>query len=366
MITLITGTPGSGKTLYAVSLLDKYLTENKKLLERGEAPRNLYADIDGLQMEGVEIPPDDWRDTPDGSVIFYDEIQQRAAYKKGKNDNPIVDALQVHRHTGHDIYGITQFPVLLHSNFKAVVGIHAHLHRGWGLMAATVYQWAYCIDSPNAKSNKRIAEHDFRFSFPKRLFGYYKSATQHTHKARIPKKFLFVIAAIVVLLFFLYRQLTQENTITNILGGKQQVPAVVPPVVDQNAGLPPSHVEPVPSAVPVSLPQSHSQGYNQSVQGIYDPLSNGYITDVNLVPISAVSFNGRCSVYNANGNILTHVSPSDCERYLSVKGMLPTVKTNRQEMGVVPTTTTRRRNDNEEAEAVQRAPTAALGSDSEG
>ena len=76
MITLITGTPGAGKTLYAVSLLDKYAKENIKLLQNGQEPRPLYADIDGLDMEGVEMPPDDWRDTPEGSVIFYDEIQE--------------------------------------------------------------------------------------------------------------------------------------------------------------------------------------------------------------------------------------------------------------------------------------------------
>lgn len=221
MLYLITGTPGSGKTLYAVSLIVKYLKENEQLLKDGKEPRRIYADIDGLNIEGVDPPPEDWRETPDGSVIFYDEIQQRPSYKKEKNDNDIVNALQIHRHTGHDIYGITQFPVLLHQNFKAVVGLHYHLHRGWGLPSATVYQWAYCVDAPNAPSNKKLAEHSFRFNYPKELFDYYKSATQHTHTARIPKKFILLVIAVICLAYISFSLLFADNNFfTKTLTGK--------------------------------------------------------------------------------------------------------------------------------------------------
>lgn len=221
MLHLITGTPGSGKTLYAVSLIVKYLKENEQLLKDGKEPRRIYANIDGLEIEGVELPPEDWRETPDGSVIFYDEIQQRPSYKKEKNDNDIVNALQIHRHTGHDIYGITQFPVLLHPNFKAVVGLHYHLHRGWGLQSATVYQWAYCVDAPNAPSNKKLSEHSFRFNYPKDLFNYYKSATKHTHTARIPKKFIIIIILVLCLAFISFKLLFADNNFfTKTMTGK--------------------------------------------------------------------------------------------------------------------------------------------------
>ncbi|MEC8567742.1 MAG: zonular occludens toxin domain-containing protein [Pseudomonadota bacterium] len=53
MITLITGTPGSGKTLYAVSLILKYADANKKLLEDGKEPRYIYSDIDGLNIRSL-------------------------------------------------------------------------------------------------------------------------------------------------------------------------------------------------------------------------------------------------------------------------------------------------------------------------
>ena len=35
-----------------------------------------------------------------------------------------------------------------------------------------------------------------------------------------------------------------------------------------------------------------------------------------------------CSVYNANGVLLTHISNADCNAYLSVKGMFPKVVSN--------------------------------------
>lgn len=109
-------------------------------------------------------------------------------YTKSRYDNEICDALQIHRHTGHDIFGITQFPVLLHPNFRAVVGMHHHLHRGWGLSSATIFNWAYCVDSPNAPSNKKLAEHTERFNYDKSIYKYYKSATIHTHKKPHPQK----------------------------------------------------------------------------------------------------------------------------------------------------------------------------------
>ncbi len=317
MLHLITGTPGSGKTLFAVSKIMEYVKQNQRLLEEGKEPRTIYADIDGLEIEGVEQPPEDWRDTPDGSVIFYDEIQQREFYKKGKNDNDVVNALQIHRHTGHDIYGITQFPVLLHQNFKAVVGLHYHLHRGWGLQSATVYTWAYCVDAPNAPSNKRLAEHTFKFSYPKSLFNVYKSATQHTHTRRIPKKFLFLLVIIAVLGYFTYSQLFgKKNFVTGAITGKVDMPVSATAVTGVVSATSTTAV--TQSAVSVTQPQMPVN------QGFYNPLHDNYIQDINKVPVAVVRFNRNCTAYNTNSQILL-IPDTDCKQYLLKKGLLPVV-----------------------------------------
>lgn len=280
MLHLITGTPGAGKTLYAVSLIVKYedandraliynaaaLAHNKKLVEQHQFEdyflsytyfskktkqqetvlfetdhfdyfieqqrkdnifldiqfyngickkikedhdielkilkdvRHIYANIDGLKVPNVYPIEIDWRKCPDGSIIFYDEIQLIHEYSTdNKQDKEnIVKELTIHRHRAFDIYGITQFPSLVHTNYRAVVGLHYHLHRGWGAPSATVYVWANCRDKPNSLGNKLTAERDFRFNYPKRLYQYYESATANTVKLRVPLK-LFAILLIPLL-----------------------------------------------------------------------------------------------------------------------------------------------------------------------
>ena len=337
MLHLITGTPGSGKTLYAVSLIMQYVKANDELLKQGKEPRPIYANIDGLTIAGVEKPPEDWRQTPEHSVIFYDEIQQLKPYKKEKNDNDIVNALQIHRHTGHDIYGITQFPTLLHPNFKAVVGLHSHLHRGWGLSAATVYQWAYCVDAPNAPSNKRLAEHSFRFNYPKNLYKYYKSATQHTHKLRIPKKFFAIIAFVFIAAYFAYSQLfAKSNFLTNTFAGKsateskktdntEQATAnavTVPATTVASASVPASTVPPasVPASAPPPMPTLEQQQAQLEQKYLPPHIVEMQKSDV-IRPASIVAFGSRCTAYNKWGEPL-NIDDDLCRQMLK-DGTMP-------------------------------------------
>ena len=325
MLHLITGTPGAGKTLYAVSLIMAYHKENLSLLEKGQEPRTIYADIDGLDIEGVEPAPDDWRETPDGSIIFYDEIQQRDVFKKAKGDNDIVNALQVHRHTGHDIYGITQFPILLHANFNAVVGIHWHLHRGWGLKAATVYQWAYCVTAPNTPSNKKLAENSFRFNYPKDLFDYYKSATVHTHKARIPRKFLLIIVFILFGMFFVYKVLFKsDNFLTNSMKGES---------ADSVQSEPSDTSNPPDSSVQSDQITSDKQQISD-LQNEIDDLKQKYLPahiveltkSDELIPVSVVSYRDTCIATNKYGERL-NLDHSLCLTMIADPTMMPKSRT---------------------------------------
>lgn len=325
MITLITGTPGSGKTLYAVSKIMEYVEQNKKLLNDGKEPRTIYSDIEGLTIDGVEPAPDDWRTTPDGSIIFYDEIQQRNEFKKSRFDNEICDALQVHRHTGHDIYGITQFPVLLHPNFRAVVGMHLHLHRGWGLTAATVFQWAYCVDAPNAPSNKKLAEHTFRFNYPKDLYKYYKSATQHTHKARIPKRILLGLAFILLMAYISYNLLfTKDNFLTNIYKGKKTSTAQVAPIQSNDKNTFGVSSQPIDNQQnQLSASQVQPMPTQEQIQQEVNELEKKYLSaeviefhkSENIRPASVISMGNQCTAYNKYGEKL-NIPSADCKRML--------------------------------------------------
>lgn len=154
--------------------------------------RQIYSDINGLRIDDVLESPDDWRTCPDGSVIFYDEVQNRKIYKNTKEKNDIIGDLTVHRHRGFDIWFITQFPVLIHTEVRAVVGNHYHLSRPWGLPQAYVHVWSYAVVDPNSFSKKRAAERTFRFSYSKDIYKLYTSSTMHTHKINLPKKLIFL------------------------------------------------------------------------------------------------------------------------------------------------------------------------------
>lgn len=177
--------------------------------------RQIYSDINGLRVDDVLESPDDWRTCPDGSVIFYDEVQNRAIYKNVKTKNDIVEELTIHRHRGFDIWFITQFPVLIHTEVRAVVGQHYHLFRPWGLPQAFVHVWSYSVVDPNSFSKKRAAERTFRFSYSKDIYKLYTSSTMHTHKVNLPKKIIFLGLVMVGGLYMTYDAVFNKGTIFN-------------------------------------------------------------------------------------------------------------------------------------------------------
>lgn len=205
MITLITAVPGSGKTLFSIGEILKYQ----------EQGRQVYTNIDGLQIAGVRPVPDDWRDTPDGSVCIYDEAQQLYPNPatKGSSADPRVSGLETHRHTGHDLIFITQAPTLIHHHIRKLVGKHYHLFRPAGLQGANLYTWDFTCESPNDRREQERADHTF-FKFNSKHYELYKSATVHTHKRRIPRKILILLGIIIPAGFFTAYQVSQISLIT--------------------------------------------------------------------------------------------------------------------------------------------------------
>lgn len=199
MIHLITAVPGSGKTLYAIGVIEAALLEG----------RPVYTNISGLIREKfpnsqlLHDAPDDWRDTPEGAVVVYDEAQQPHLYPSNAQRGPVTDerltAMETHRHTGHDLWFITQAPTFVHHHIRKLVGLHVHLYRARGVQGATKYEWSHVCDSPNDRREQERADMVL-WPFPKQHFGYYTSAVMHTHKFRVPRKLLFIGVLIVGLL----------------------------------------------------------------------------------------------------------------------------------------------------------------------
>jgi len=207
MITLITGVPGAGKTLRAVYLI-------MQALEKG---RLVFTDIDGFNHPDVQTAPNDWRDTPEGSLVVYDESQKTypSTGKAGRVEDERITSLETHRHTGHDLIFITQAPTLIHHHIRKLVGLHIHVHRAAGLKRATLFTWDFTCEAPNDRREQERADTENWF-YPKDLFKYYKSATIHTHKFNVPKKIAFALSAVVLVVGYVVYQLVSDGGLSTL------------------------------------------------------------------------------------------------------------------------------------------------------
>lgn len=211
MLGLVTGVPGSGKTLYVVKLIMDYVKanekaekHNRKVDETGEGKhrpiRAIYSDINGLNIPGVLPSPDDWRDTPNHSVVVYDECQEKFPPDgKGRSSRPDIAQMEKHRHSGHDLILITQHPQLLHSHIRRLVGNHYHVERIMGSNSAKIFnnQRVLKVDSKGDLNGSD----SWVWGYDKKLFDLYQSATDHTHKFKLPNKVKWMIGFVLLFLF---------------------------------------------------------------------------------------------------------------------------------------------------------------------
>src|SRR5205809_7156589 len=97
MITLITGLPGNGKTLYALTWL--------KALAEKDGRTVFYSGITDCMIPGwVEHEPEKWPELPANSVILIDEVQRVMRPRMHGSAVPAhIAQLETHRHKGVDL-----------------------------------------------------------------------------------------------------------------------------------------------------------------------------------------------------------------------------------------------------------------------
>jgi zona occludens toxin len=242
MIYLVTGVPGSGKTLYTVSTLipslikkDDGSTDTRRLLVDG---------IPDLALDHVPMAPSDasnnaltckegngfanWHEwVSPGDVLVVDEIQRYLRPRSfGSKVPDCVQHLETHRHHGIDILFITQNPMLMDQNIRRLVGRHQHLRRIWGFNRALIYEWDGC----QADVNKVSGATKQVWSYPKNAFLLYKSSELHTkQKHKIPVFALLPFLLIFVLPYLLWR------AYSFVYGEKVAAPVAAPTTATQSA-----------------------------------------------------------------------------------------------------------------------------------
>ncbi|MDD4972589.1 MAG: zonular occludens toxin domain-containing protein [Paludibacter sp.] len=188
MFHLITGTPGSGKTLSIVDQLSK--VKDRPIF---------YFGIPELKLpwQQVKDPKNYHLDLPDGSIFVLDECQQHFPVRAPKDAVPPALAfIETHRHHGIDIYFITQHPNLLDHHARRLVGQHTHLQRNFGFKFAIKYTNNKLFEIDNYHELQACEK--TKYSYPTNVYDLYKSAEIHTVKARYPKKLLLLIPLVLI------------------------------------------------------------------------------------------------------------------------------------------------------------------------
>ena len=221
MINLVVGSPGHGKTQFMISKILEIIKDNEKLEAEGKPSRQIYCDIKELLIPEVEPAPDDWRDTPDGSIIIYDEVQYRKEYEyKGNqySQDQMIKDLTIHRHTNKDLWLITQDPQRIEKGIHKLIDRMYYIKRPASKPKYTnVFEFDKWLSNPEPAAN-RNAKHKkyldfYRFHFDDKFQSLYKSATDHTSiKFKLPKQLFVFLGIIVAILVFVGVGLMNTNT----------------------------------------------------------------------------------------------------------------------------------------------------------
>jgi len=328
MITLITGTPGAGKTLYCISKLLRDLVGSviKSTGENGqpvEVPRRILSNIPGLLLDHEPIGPDaggglaDWFDwCRPGDVIVYDEVQRTWPPRPNGSKVPdYISALETHRHKGVDFIILTQNPMLLDRNVVALVGRHLHIRRFGGVGAAIVYEWDHC--SRQLLFSKALKKSTFRYD--KSVFKLYTSSQLHTKPQVSIPPLAYIVGAVVCVAAFII-----PDVFGRIAGKAEQVGPAAQQVVSGGVSMPS-----IPGLNAAALTGA-GKGSSQAGQP-YDPAA--FVPRVSYEPLSAPAydqirqvvampviaggacFKGVCKCYTHQGSD-TGLTHKECEKWI--------------------------------------------------
>lgn len=291
-IVLITGVPGTGKTAFLVSELEKIAATGRKIFVDNvpglkidncyragnilEWHNGSWLHIDqykrtapAVSMTAVEHGDDgneNWIPNPEimkdndgnlhrvavdvlghivgsvpyeshkGALLVIDEAQRHFRPRPAGSAVPDhVAALEVHRHQGLDIWLVTQRPGLVDSNVRALCGKHIALRQT--PFGRYKYEWCEVGDIENKTSRDNAARS--RFKLPKHVFELYKSAEVHTKNSHsLPMAAKVLMVALPAAAFFIWQSYSTISKKFNPVKADsvQAVPASAVPAPAFGAG----------------------------------------------------------------------------------------------------------------------------------
>lgn len=187
-LTLLTGTPGAGKTLRAMW----YARAAKR------QGRRVVGNVDGADPEIMEALDGEWFDYPPGTLVIIDEAQEwfRPASPHASLTQRVKE-LERRRHTGVDVICTTQHPKFVHHNVRRLATVHEHFTRESSAYTVNVKWSDRGAFDPDDHHQRESVNTQF-WRYPKDLFQVYQSAEVHTNRPRVPHRLMLGLTVIVV------------------------------------------------------------------------------------------------------------------------------------------------------------------------
>lgn len=308
MLYLITGANGAGKTLNTLKWVQERATkENRPVAHNGR-----FEPVDGGPLANwKKIDVTKWQDEPDGTIFLIDECHNDFPLRPPSGTPPEhVRMLAEHRRRGFDFYLITQHPQNLDAFVRRLIGSpgwHRHLKRAFGADLVSVLEWsavnAQCEKPGSGKSGTVTMQ-----PFPKDVYAWYRSASLHTGKKKIPRTLYFLalmLLLIPLLLWVAYSSLANRGQPAPVgAGGPRMIvsgPAADPPPVNAQQVAYDMAQDYISQRVPriASLPHTAP---------VYDEVTRPRQAPY---PAACVHMGERCSCYSQQGTVL-NVSGEVC------------------------------------------------------
>jgi len=186
-ITLHTGLPGAGKTLFSLALI-------KQIGDAEKCPVYFSGITDCMVPGWIELEDASrWYELPPRSILIIDEAQRVFRPRHFSAQVPEhVAKLETIRHQGIRLVLITQHPRLIESNVRRLAGKHRHYIRAFNSKVGSVHEWDEvkedCDTSGGRKDSIRTSQ-----AHPVEAYKWYKSAEVHTVKRAIPARLILAL-----------------------------------------------------------------------------------------------------------------------------------------------------------------------------
>ncbi len=239
-ISLLTGLPGSGKSLRIVQAI-------RHLMDKGA---HVYVcNINGISVPGTTpwADPSDWQNLPTGAILFVDEAQEYFPARRGGDPAPHIKSMSTIRHVGVRLVLATQQPNYLDTYLRGLVGYHEHLLRQNGKQKTFIFRNSQVIEEVRAALPRIKKLYDYEvWKQPTDCFKYYKSAEVHTMKYQMPalvKRALMILPVAVLLGVGAWYTVFRDSSLAKAAPAEAEAPSSTAPGSAGAAGASSPHAD---------------------------------------------------------------------------------------------------------------------------